>query len=142
MRRALLVVVLMTMSVCWAESVQIDLVVIVNANNPINALTREQVVDIYMGRRTHFPNGQAALPIDLSPDSPLRVAFYQILVGRTVAQVNAYWARLLFTGRATPPRVLPTPEAVRDVVRANPNAIAYLNRQMVDDQVKIVYHLR
>lgn len=142
MRSALLVVVLMTMSVCWAEAGRTELVVIVNANNPITALTREQVVDIYMGRRTHFPDGHAALPIDLNPDSPLRVAFYQTLVGRTVAQVNAYWARLLFTGRATPPRVLSTPEAVRDVVRANPNAIAYLDSQMVDDQVKIVYRLR
>ncbi|MBK5968433.1 hypothetical protein CCR91_06515 [Thiorhodovibrio winogradskyi] len=114
---------------------------VVNSENPVTELTRDQVVDIYMGRRTRFPDGRPALPIDLGPDSPLRAAYYQELVGKTVAQVNAYWARLLFTGRATPPRVLPDIEAVLDVVNANQDALAYLDSQSLDDQVKIVYRL-
>lgn len=142
MRSTLFFIVLMAMNACLAGVVSAELVVIVNANNPISELTREQVVDLYMGRRTQFPDGRPALPIDLSPDSPLRAAYYQTLVGKTVAQVNAYWARLLFTGRATPPRVLSTPETVLDVVHANPDAIAYLDSQMLDDHVHIVYRLR
>lgn len=139
-------VVLLAMSICLVGVARAELIVIVNADNPIETLTREQVMDLYMGRRSHFPDGRHALPLDLDADSPLRKAYYQALVGKTVAQVNAYWARLLFTGRATPPRVLPSPEAVLEVVRANKDAMAYLDSQTLTDsdhdQVKIVYRPR
>ena len=140
--KAHLLIVLIAMSVGLAEAARAELIVIVNAENPIGELTREQVVDLYMGRRTNFPDGRPALPIDLSPDSPLRAAYYQTLVGKTVAQVNAYWARLLFTGRASPPRILPTPKAVLDVVHDNKDAIGYLDSQDLDGRVKVVYRLQ
>lgn len=138
---------MLLLSACLAGMARAELVVVVNADNPVDRLTRDQLVDIYMGRRTHFPDGRPALPIDLGPDSPLRAAYYQTLVGKTVAQVNAYWARLLFTGRATPPRVLPDIEAVLEVVRANQDALAYLDSENLpgkdlDSQLKVVYRLR
>lgn len=118
-----------------------EILVVVNPDNPVDTLTRDQVVDLYMGRRTNFPDGVPALPIDLDADSPLRAAYYQRLVGKTVAQVNAYWARLLFTGRMTPPRILPDQAAVIDVVHENRGAIGYIDSQDLDGRVKVVFQL-
>jgi ABC-type phosphate transport system substrate-binding protein len=118
-----------------------ELVLIVHPANPVEQLTREQVVDIYMGRNINFPGGNAALPIDLSPDSPLRAAFYQSLVGKTVSQVNAFWARLLFTGRATPPHVLPDIQTVLKTVAENRDAVGYIDDINLDNTVKIVFRV-
>lgn len=119
------------------------LVVIVHPDNPVPQLRREQVVDIFMGRRLTFPQGSdIVLPLDQAPDSTTRAAFYQALVGKSVAQVNAYWARLLFTGRATPPRVLQTPAAILKAVRENPDAIGYIDSDDPPPGVKTVYRVK
>ena len=125
-----------------ASAARAETVVIVNPGNPVAALNREQVVDIYLGRQLTFPNGNTALPIDLPPDSGVRARFYLKLVSRSIAQINAYWARLLFTGRATPPRVLGSAPAVLKSVRENLDAIAYLNSDEVDARVKVVYRIK
>jgi len=118
-----------------------EVVVIVHTDNPLAELNREQLIDIYMGRYTHFPDGRAAMPVDQAPDSPIRAAYYQKLVNKSVAQVNAFWARLLFSGRATPPRVLTGTQAVIDVVTHNRNAIGYIDNQDLNDNVKVVLRL-
>lgn len=118
-----------------------EILVIVHPDNPADRLTRDQVVDLYMGRRADFPDGLPARPIDLDAGSPLRASYYQRLVGKTVAQVNAYWARLLFTGRMTPPPSLPDSERVIAAVQKNPGAIGYIDSRNLDDRVKVVFQL-
>jgi ABC-type phosphate transport system substrate-binding protein len=123
-----------------------DIVVIVNEKNPVTSLSRSQVVDLYMGKRINFPTGEPALPIDQAAGSRLRQQYYQALVGKTEAKINAYWARLLFSGIASPPRVLPTPEAAIQIVRENVAAIAYVDaadadKAIQDKRVKIVFSL-
>jgi ABC-type phosphate transport system substrate-binding protein len=125
-----------------AEPAAAGILVIVHRDNPVSQLQREQVVDIFMGRRMTFPQGgDVVLPLDQAPDSAVRSTFYRALVGKSVAQVNAYWARLLFTGRATPPRVLPTPAAILKAVRENPDAIGYIESDHVPTDVKAVFSL-
>ncbi len=129
-----------------AGPVAADLVVIVHPDNPIGQLERHQLIDIYMGRTLNFPDGGLALPIDQQPQAPARAEFYRRLVDKTPAQVNAYWARLLFTGQATPPRVLPSVAAILQAVRENRAAIAYLelgpsDEQYLDHPVKVVFRL-
>jgi ABC-type phosphate transport system substrate-binding protein len=115
-----------------------EIVVIVNASNLTTELTHRQLVNLYMGRTQHYPDGMLALPVDQAPDSEARRIFYQTLVGKSVAEVNAYWAKLLFTGRASPPRSLEDAQTVLQVVRENRNAIGYIESRYVDDTVKIV----
>jgi ABC-type phosphate transport system substrate-binding protein len=121
------------------EAVASGLVVIVNRANTTDSMTRQQVLDLYMGRRLEYPKGGSALPIDQSSDSEIRTRFYRQLVDKSIAQVNAYWARLLFTGRASPPRAMVDSRAVLKTVRDNRDAIGYVDSGSVDDTVKTVY---
>ncbi len=119
-----------------------ELLVIVNKSNPLQELTREQVVNFFMGKEQSFPNAKAVFPLDLPFDSPVRAEFYKVLVGKTIAQINAYWARLLFTGNATPPKVLPSATAVNTAVRDNADAIAYIDSEDFDGSGKIVFRIK
>ena len=78
------------------------------------------------------------MPLDQSINSESREVFYKSLTGKSISQVNAYWAKLIFTGRASPPRVMPDVETTLKIVRQNKDAIAYLFRKDIDDTVKVV----
>ena len=134
-------VLIMLLFMAWTQAAAAEVIVIVHPDNPLAELNREQLIDIYMGRYTHFPDGRTAIPLDQAPDSPIRAAYYQKLINKSVAQVNAFWARLLFSGRATPPRVLTGTQAVIDVVTHNRNAIGYIDNQDLNDNVKVVLRL-
>lgn len=116
-----------------------EILVIVNSNNAVDKLSHQELMDLYMGRYTNFPNKVAALLLDLPMDSELREKFYQKLVGKSVAEVNAYWARLIFTGRAAPPRPIEDASQVIKFVRDNKNAIGYVYKKDYDGSIKVVY---
>jgi hypothetical protein len=116
----------------------VDLVVIVNPDNKVSQMKKNEVVDLFMGRYVIFPTGVSALPLDQPVTSETRKRFYDLLTGKSVAQVNAYWARLIFTGRASPPRVMPDVETTLRVVRENKDAIAYIPKNDLDSTVKVV----
>lgn len=132
--RRFLVVLLLLVSTAHAENV-----IIVHPKNNLDALAPQAVQDIFLGRTRVFPNGKFALPIDQS--SGLRADFYQKLTARPISQINAYWARIIFTGQASPPLQLPDDTAVLQTVRENEGAIGYVERSSVDDTVRVVLEL-
>ena len=114
------------------------IVVVVNRDNPITTLNKREIIDLYMGRNLYFPDGKLALRLDHPPTSKERETFYQQLVKKSVAQVNAYWAKLLFTGKASPPMLMGDSEQLLDTIRNNRNAIGYIDETKLDDSVKVV----
>lgn len=119
-----------------AASVQAEVAVIVHPKNALDALTPQQVQDIFLGRARTFPNDRYALPIDQA--STLRTDFYRRLTQRSIEQINAYWARIVFTGQASPPLQVPDDAAVLKTVRENEGAIGYIDREHVDASVRVV----
>lgn len=115
-----------------------EIVVIVHPENEITEISHQQVIDYYMGRLKFFPDGQRVLPLDQNVDSDGRQQFYLKLTGKTIPQINAYWARLLFAGRATPPIQLEDQKEVIHTVSSNKSAIGYVSAEAVPDSVKIV----
>lgn len=120
--------------------VQADVAVVVHPNNRLATREPREVQDIFLGRTRVFPGGKFALPVD--QDSPLRAEFYQRLTGRPIEQINAYWARLMFTGQASPPLQLPNDAAVMETVRENEGAIGYIDPSQVDRRVRVLLLLK
>lgn len=115
-----------------------ELVVVVSAHNPIKSLSRAELSDIYLGRRQLLPNGERIVPIDQQDSAPAYEEFYGTYLGRSLAQVTAHWSRLIFTGRGQPPRAVPDGAAAADIVAHNPEAIAYVDRALVDERLRVV----
>ncbi len=87
-------------------------------------------------RNAYLSGSTVLLPFDLPSTSPLHDDFYRHVIGREPAQVKAAWARIVFTGRGLPPKILPDVAAVRRAVAGNPRAIGYIGVQDVDASVK------
>jgi ABC-type phosphate transport system substrate-binding protein len=116
-----------------------DVVVISNSKNQTQALDSSQIQDIYMGRKHAFPDGKMALPID---QALLRSGFYEKLTTRPIAQINAYWARIMFSGQASPPMILPDDQAVIKVVTENAGAMGYINKSSLSKNVHVLLILK
>ncbi len=132
---------LIFLTILISNGVLAEIVVVVNKSNDIGQLSQREIIDIYMGRKQSFPNGKPALPLDQAAQSMIREDFYQSLVKKSPAQINAYWARLLFTGRASPPRIISDASVVLDAIEQNPSAIGYIDSSMLNDRVKVVAHV-
>jgi ABC-type phosphate transport system substrate-binding protein len=115
-----------------------DVVAVVSAKSPITALTASEVADLFLGKSSRFPNGWQALPVDQGEGSAARDEFYSKVIGKTGAQVRAYWSKMIFTGRGQPPPTVPNDVEMKKRIRENPAAIGYIERKLVDDSVRVV----
>lgn len=116
-----------------------QLVVVVNKDNPTSALSRSQLIDLYMGKYVAFPDGRRAEPIDIDNDSNLKEQFYLELVGMPLNRVNAYWSRIKFSGNARPPLKQSNQQAALQYLEASESAITYISASNITDNVKVVY---
>ncbi len=91
-----------------------------------------------MGRNRSFRNGDLAQVYDLPRDSGERAEFYQRLTGMGPAQVNSYWARLMFSGQTMPPQFVSDDAAMIDTVKRNPGAIGWARKEPTDKQVRVL----
>ena len=127
--------------------VRADLCVIVHPDNPVQTLTASQISDLYLGRARGFDsngltNSTHATIYEQPENSPLREAFFRSINGMSLNRVTAYWARLRFSGQVLPPEGLPDSRTVLNKVNTNPNAIGYIESDLVDRSVKVVLRLK
>ena len=118
-----------------------EMVVIVNPRSGIDRLSRDEVINIFLGRSRQLPSGLSAQPVDLPATHPDKASFYRQLVNKELAEINSYWARLVFSGRTTPPMQAASTEALLEIVGKTPGAIGYLERSQIDARVKVVLEL-
>jgi hypothetical protein len=112
--------------------------VIVNPDSGIDSISREEVSHLFLGRVKHLLPGAPALVIDTVP---MRHIFYPLLVGRSIAEIDAYWARLRFSGRTQPPLQIADPAMVIERVARDRHAIGYVDSVLVDTRVRMVFRL-
>lgn len=115
-----------------------DVVAVVSSKSAITTLTKNEVVDIFLGKVSRFPNGVHAVPIDQAEDSAAREEFYAKLAGKSAAQMKAYWAKIIFTGRGQPPQEMRSNAEMKKRIAESPSAIGYLDSSFVDDSVRVV----
>ena len=131
----LLLVALLISSPARAEI----LIVTSNRSGPIE-LTRDQAEKLYLGRSATLSDGTPASLVDL-PNGPVRDEFYLKLTGKNPSQIQAYWSRLVFTGRAFPPKEARSLAEARQWRTDTPNLIGYLDRNEPTTGMRILLRL-
>lgn len=118
---------LLTLCLCMATaSPALSEIVLVSANDgAIAHISREEAEQLYLGRLSALRDGTPVRLLDLAP-GPTRNVFYQQLIGKNPTQTRAYWSRIVFTGRARPPREVAGPEELRNALSQDLNLVGYL----------------
>jgi len=128
------ILLLLALSGLWlppmaqAQSTNNTLLVVVNSRNVSTAVSARDIADLYLGRTRNLPNGQSIVAVDHPGASAVRARFYRALTGKAITDINAYWARLLFTGQSSPPQPLADSAAVIEAIKSNPGLIGYVEQ--------------
>jgi len=117
---------------------QAKVVVIANPLGP-DSLSQSQVSKLYLGKSKHLPNQGRAFVIEMADESGIKDEFHSKVTHKNAAQLQAYWSRLIFTGKGKPPHTVRSSELVLSLVGSKPNAIGYVDEAFVDDRVNVVY---
>ncbi len=120
-------------------SAQAQIAVVVGAKSPAAALASDQVAALFLGKSDQIPGVGTALLLDQMESSPVREQFYTKVVGKSGPQVKAAWSRLVFSGKATPPKEIASSAEVKKMVANNANAIGYIEKSAVDASVKVLF---
>lgn len=117
-----------------------NVAVIVHPSNTAS-VSQDDINKIFTGRAKSFTDGKAAEPLNLSEAVAVRGDFDQKALGRSSSQMKAYWSKLVFTGKGTPPKEMASEQEVLDAVAKNPAAIGYVSAAAVTDSVKVALTL-
>ncbi|WP_404343529.1 phosphate ABC transporter substrate-binding protein [Pseudoalteromonas mariniglutinosa] len=114
-----------------------ELAIVVHPSNDSNF--DESVINrIYTGKEKSFSNGNKVIPLSQEANSAVTEEFNSKVLSKTSSQLKAYWSKLIFTGKGTPPKELESDAEVIKMVAANPDTIGFVSAAAVSDNVKVV----
>jgi ABC-type phosphate transport system substrate-binding protein len=115
------------------------LAIVVNQSNPVENCSMEELRKIFMGERSHWPNGRRITVVMLDPALPERKTVLRDIYGMTEKELNSHFIQGVFTGTVlVAPKTMATPAEVRKFVFNVPGAIGYIRAAEVDNSVKVL----
>ncbi len=128
------------MSLLIANSAFAEIAVVVHPSNT-TSVTQDFVSSVYLGKTKSFEDGKQVIPVNLS-GTPMEEDFNKKVLGKSSSQMKAYWSKLVFTGKGTPPKDAKTDVDVISLVSENPATIGYVDSASVTDKVKVVFTIK
>jgi ABC-type phosphate transport system substrate-binding protein len=104
---------------------------------PFTSFDAEEAKKIFLGREPQLA-GQTVVVV-YQKDSPARTDFESKVVGKTGADLSAYWSKLIFTGKAQAPEEVSGDGGVKAKIGATPGAIGYVSDGAVDGSLKVLF---
>jgi ABC-type phosphate transport system substrate-binding protein len=122
-----------------AASSDQSLAIVVNQSNPVENCSMEELRKIFMGERSHWPNGRRITVVMLDPALPERKTVLRDIYGMTEKELNSHFIQGVFAGTVlVAPKTMATPAEVRKFVFNVPGAIGYVRAAEVDNSVKVL----
>jgi ABC-type phosphate transport system substrate-binding protein len=114
------------------------LVVVVHPDNPVNAISIQDLRSMYLGETTKA-GGREYRPVNFMSRDRIRDAFENLVLGTAPEKIAEHWKSRRFLGFAgNQPSVFRTPEAVKKFIGRGNTAIGYLPFSAVDASVRIL----
>ena len=113
---------------------------IFSLDSGFEAISINKARKLYRGKTKRL-NGKRVELSDWPENSAERESFYQLLLGKNAAQMNAHWAGLSFSGKARYPREIKTAstDSLVDWLDDKPNRIGYSPLSSVPENANVLY---
>lgn len=116
-----------------------NLAIIVNQTNTIDDITLKELRTVFLGERSHWPNGRRITLVMMDPGVPERKAVLRDICRMNETEFSRHFLQGLFTGEVfVSPKTLSSPTGVRKFVFNVPGAIGYVRSSDVDGTVKVI----
>jgi phosphate transport system substrate-binding protein len=115
------------------------LAIVVNQSNTIDDLSLKELRTVFLGERSHWPNGRRITLVMMDPGLSERRAVLRDVCHMSESEFSRHFLQGLFTGEVfVSPKTLSTSVGVRKFVFNVPGAIGYLRASDVDGTVKVI----
>lgn len=115
------------------------LAIVVNRANPIGDLSSAELRKIFLGTRSHWPNGHRIAVAMLDYGRPERNAVLRQIYRMDESGYRNHFLKEVYRGDVfSPPKTLASPVVMRKFVFNAPGAIGYLRSSDVDESVKVL----
>ncbi|ENM5733059.1 hypothetical protein DU972_000602 [Vibrio mimicus] len=95
------------------------------------AIDRQELSALYLGRNRVVGNTYINQVLDRT--GAIRQRFFLLVTNMQESQVNAYWAKLKFSGRLRAPESIQDEQELVTKLEANPFSIGYTDQPPVED---------
>jgi len=113
-------------------------VIIVNAENPINNISSDDLRNIFTADKSVWEEGNSIQLVDWKINSSIRERFYSTILRKTPAVVRRGWVQKIVVGNIYPPSVLSSEEEIVQYVATHRWAIAYVEKKRMPLTVKAI----
>src|ERR1700739_3027152 len=115
------------------------LAIIVNQSNPVENFSYEDLRAIFLGERSHWPNGRRITLVMLDTSQPERKIVLRDVYGMSEKDFNNHFIQGVFSGAVfVSPKTMANPADVLKFVFNVPGAIGYVRASEVDPSVKVL----
>ena len=114
---------------------EVDIIVHSSVNE---TASKDDLSRLYLGKTKSLAGGTTLEPINLQSGNPVRDEFNDKILGKSDAQLKSHWSRLVFTGKAQPPKDVGSDAEVIGLVKSNPGMIGYVSSGAAGDGVKVI----
>ncbi len=122
-----------------ASTIDQNLAIIVNHANTVDDLTLKELRTVFLGERSHWPNGRRITLVMMDAGEPERKAVLRDICRMNETEFSRHFLQGLFTGEVfVSPKTLSSPTGVRKFVFNVPGAIGYVRASDVDGTVKVI----
>ena len=122
----------------YADPSTADIAIVVNTNTNVESLTKQQVSNIFLSKINQLPSGELIQPIWQDEDGLLSQAFNETVLERTAGQLQAYWSRIVFSGKGLPPSFVKDTEEMKERLYSDAKMIGYIDDADLDEGLKVV----
>jgi hypothetical protein len=115
----------------------IPIIIIGNRNLPFDTLTRQQLVDIFIQKKTMWENNEK-LSVVLLEGGDVHKLFLKTYLKKSPIQYTLYWKKLVFTGKGHTPITFRTEGNLMKHVALTGGAIGYISSAIKPHRVKVI----
>ena len=113
--------------------------IVVNRSNNISSLSRDEAQRIFVGEKSAWPGGKHITVLMLAKGQPEREVILREVYRMNESDYIKYFLQAAFTGRVqAAPKDLASAAEMKARLAANPNAVGYLKKEVVDDSVRVL----
>lgn len=112
--------------------------VIINEANAVESISKKDLSDIFLKKKSKWDDGSTITPVDLGTRSGTRAAFSIDVHGQSIGAIRSYWQQAAFSGAGTAPLERSSDADVIAFVQSYPGAIGYISDSADASGVKVL----
>jgi len=125
-------------STLFIGTVLAEVVIIANPNSGAGELDAKTAKKLFLGKTKSVSGMNSVTLVSQTEASPTTAEFTQKVTKKTLSQYKSYWSRIIFSGKAVPPKELANDAEVKAYVAGHIDAVGYVDASAIDSSVKVL----